>query len=199
MECLKMVESCVHPTLLDVPFKGPDGEKVSHQASSNETDLFCSGSCRARFFGKRNGASLRRQLFDLERGVCQQCGFDCHDLWQNLLTSSPERRKKKLEELAPDIKSPSKVTEGSLWQADHVVPVWRGGGLCGLENLQTLCTACHSAKTKAEARERKEEGKRQKLSSPRPTGWRNMKAGKRTIDLSDDEPHVPPTKQKADF
>ena len=61
------------------------------------------------------------------------------------------------EELAPDIKSPSKVTEGSLWQADHVVPVWRGGGLCGLENLQTLCTACHSAKTKAEARERKED------------------------------------------
>ena len=98
MECLKMLESCVHPILLDVPFKGPDGEKVSHQASSNETDLFCSGSCRARFFGKRNGASLRRQLFDLERGVCQQCGFDCHDLWQNLLTSSPERRKKKLED-----------------------------------------------------------------------------------------------------
>ena len=63
------------------------------------------------------------------------------------------------EELAPDIKSPSKVTEGSLWQADHVVPVWRGGGLCGLENLQTLCTACHSAKTKAEARERKEDPK----------------------------------------
>ena len=61
------------------------------------------------------------------------------------------------QELAPEIKSPSKVTEGSLWQADHVVPVWRGGGLCGLENLQTLCTACHSAKTKAEARERKED------------------------------------------
>ena len=109
-----MLESCVQPTLLDVPFKGPDGEKVSHEASSNETELFCSGSCRARFFGKRNGASLRRQLFDLERGVCQQCGFDCHDLWQNLLTSSPERRKKKLEDWNLDMSFP-KMDSHSFW------------------------------------------------------------------------------------
>ena len=37
-----------------------------------------------------------------------------------------------------------------------MVPVWQGGGLCGLENLQTLCGACHSAKTRAEAKERQE-------------------------------------------
>ena len=79
-------------------FTASDGEHVTHQASSTETDLFCAGSCRARFFGKRNESSLRRQLFDLERGVCQKCGADCHDLWQTLLASSPERRKKRLED-----------------------------------------------------------------------------------------------------
>ncbi|CAK9006462.1 SWI/SNF-related matrix-associated actin-dependent regulator of chromatin subfamily A-like protein 1 homolog [Durusdinium trenchii] len=156
LECLKPCEAhTVRPELV-TSFTASDGEHVTHQASSTETDLFCAGSCRARFFGKRNESSLRRQLFDLERGVCQKCGADCHDLWQTLLASSPERRKKRLEEVAPGLKSPSKVTEGSLWQADHVVPVWRGGGLCGLENLQTLCTACHSEKTKKEAQERKE-------------------------------------------
>ena len=67
---------------------------------------------------------------------------------------------KTAQELAPEIKSPSKVTEGSLWQADHVVPEWRGGGLCGLENLQTLCTACHKNNTKEEAKERKERSER---------------------------------------
>ena len=69
-----------------------------------------------------------------------------HDVW-------------KPQEMAPGLKSPSRshLTEGSLWQADHVVPVWRGGGLCGLENLQTLCSACHSEKTKKEAEERKEQ------------------------------------------
>eukprot|EP00435_Cladocopium_sp_Y103_P072615 s107_g40.t2 len=249
MECLKALDShSIKPSSLDAALLGPDGETISHEASANETDLFCSGNCRARFFGKRNGTSLRRQLFDLERGVCQKCGVDCHDLWQTLLTSSPERRKKKLEELAPEIKSPSKVTEGSLWQADHVVPVWRGGGLCGLENLQTLCTACHRNKTKEEAKERKErkeEGKSRTRSpakkpkkspkktqatsktsktsegfeSPaqrkRPTcgapklwpqgclkgtqaettkGWSQLKVGKRTIDLADDEQPKSPRK-----
>ena len=33
--------------------------------------------------------------------------------------------------------------EGNAWHADHVMPVHRGGGLCGLENLRTLCVLCH--------------------------------------------------------
>lgn len=33
------------------------------------------------------------------------------------------------------------------WQADHRVPVVEGGGACGLENLRTLCTACHRLET----------------------------------------------------
>lgn len=35
------------------------------------------------------------------------------------------------------------------WQADHIKPVVEGGGSCGLENLRTLCTACHHVETKA--------------------------------------------------
>ena len=33
--------------------------------------------------------------------------------------------------------------EGNAWQADHIVPVFRGGGLCDLDNMRTLCTLCH--------------------------------------------------------
>ena len=36
---------------------------------------------------------------------------------------------------------------GALWQADHIVPVTKGGGACGLEGLRTLCTPCHKAET----------------------------------------------------
>jgi hypothetical protein len=32
---------------------------------------------------------------------------------------------------------------GSLWDADHIVPVKDGGGLCGLDNMRTLCISCH--------------------------------------------------------
>ena len=30
-----------------------------------------------------------------------------------------------------------------LWAADHIRPVVEGGGLCGLDNLRTLCWVCH--------------------------------------------------------
>lgn len=43
---------------------------------------------------------------------------------------------------------------GNAWNADHIVPVFRGGGACGLENLRTLCTPCHADVTKQQARER---------------------------------------------
>jgi 5-methylcytosine-specific restriction endonuclease McrA len=44
-------------------------------------------------------------------------------------------------------------TRKSLWELDHIVPLIDGGGH-GLDNLQTLCTPCHKAKTIREARER---------------------------------------------
>ncbi len=37
--------------------------------------------------------------------------------------------------------------DGALWQADHVVPVSEGGGLCGLDNMRTLCVLCHGEQT----------------------------------------------------
>ena len=43
---------------------------------------------------------------------------------------------------------------GNAWNADHIVPVFRGGGACGLENLRTLCTPCHADVTKQQAKER---------------------------------------------
>lgn len=33
------------------------------------------------------------------------------------------------------------------WQADHIRPVFIGGGACSLYNLQTLCIDCHKEKT----------------------------------------------------
>ncbi len=33
--------------------------------------------------------------------------------------------------------------EGNAWHADHVIPVYKGGGMCQLDNLRTLCVPCH--------------------------------------------------------
>ena len=42
----------------------------------------------------------------------------------------------------------------SGWDADHIVPVVEGGGLCGLENYRTLCHPCHKKATAALAARR---------------------------------------------
>ena len=34
-----------------------------------------------------------------------------------------------------------------FWEADHIIPVHKGGGGCTIVNLQTLCQDCHSEKT----------------------------------------------------
>lgn len=37
------------------------------------------------------------------------------------------------------------------WEADHIIPVWKGGGACGLDNFQTLCKNCHREKNYIES------------------------------------------------
>lgn len=44
----------------------------------------------------------------------------------------------------------------SRWEADHIVPVIEGGGLCGLDGYRTLCVACHKKETALLARRRAE-------------------------------------------
>lgn len=46
------------------------------------------------------------------------------------------------------------VLTRSLWDADHILPVVKGGGGCGLENYRTLCQPCHKAATKKLAADR---------------------------------------------
>lgn len=39
----------------------------------------------------------------------------------------------------------SQAIEGNAWNADHIIPVYNGGGQCQLDNLRTLCVTCHSS------------------------------------------------------
>jgi 5-methylcytosine-specific restriction endonuclease McrA len=34
------------------------------------------------------------------------------------------------------------------WDAHHIIPVFKGGGACDLNNFQTLCKECHKKKTR---------------------------------------------------
>uniref|UniRef100_A0A1D2A8V2 DNA annealing helicase and endonuclease ZRANB3 n=1 Tax=Auxenochlorella protothecoides TaxID=3075 RepID=A0A1D2A8V2_AUXPR len=140
--------------------------------------LFCSGACEAAFALKRSGGAIRRALFRLERGVCTnpQCKLDCHALVTRLQIIEKgsagweQRRREVLQRLAPSFLHHGNKTlldslirsavEGNAWHADHVIPVYQGGGGCGIENLRTLCVVCHKKVTADQAKARAAERKR---------------------------------------
>lgn len=88
------------------------------------------------------------QVYSRDQGVCAVCKTDCHKLEQ---TRTRYRKAGYLawQQYCQELNQQgfSGADHASLWQADHIVAVKDGGGECGLDNLQTLCTSCHQRKT----------------------------------------------------
>jgi 5-methylcytosine-specific restriction protein A len=117
---------------------------------------FCSEACVHEWKIRSQPGYVRDCVERRDKGVCAACGLDTMSLKAkspgNYYLRTPEQRAE-LERHGID---PHAVHAGEFWQADHVIEVVKGGGQCGLENYQTLCTGCHKAKTKRLAFERAE-------------------------------------------
>ncbi|XP_034673278.1 DNA annealing helicase and endonuclease ZRANB3 isoform X2 [Vitis riparia] len=126
-------------------------------------DLFCSLGCYEEYRIRTSNRSLRQELFQIEHGICTSCQLDCHKLVQYIKPLSLTGRREYIEKVAPRLavrknlldKLVNEPTEGNAWHADHIVPVYQGGGECRLENMRTLCVACHSDVTAAQCAERR--------------------------------------------
>ncbi len=82
---------------------------------------------------------LRDQVFLRDRGICALCGTDTVSEFVRLKQSRGRARMQALE-----VWGLSTVhSRRSLWDADHILPVAEGGGLCNLDNLRSLCLPCH--------------------------------------------------------
>ncbi|CAJ1087045.1 DNA annealing helicase and endonuclease ZRANB3 [Xyrichtys novacula] len=122
---------------------------------------FCSHRCQDEFQLRTNNTYLRSKVLEAEKGICQHCGLHAHDLFLKVRGAPLSQRKEMLEntwlaqlslkQLNEMIRAP---VEGDFWQADHIRPVYGGGGQCSLDNLQTLCTVCHKNRTAQQAKER---------------------------------------------
>lgn len=115
---------------------------------------FCGLQCYRLHCLRRSGPEIRRQLFALERGVCQLCGLDAHALFERVRALAPPERLAELKRAGFSFGAGRKAgailaapKEGDLWQADHEVPVAEGGGACAIFNFRTLCTPCHQRET----------------------------------------------------
>ncbi len=123
---------------------------------------------------KSDASYQAKHVLERDKGVCALCGLDCVGLLADLKTlaareaelSRVHRGKGlgpvagKFASLHPkwfpeftarcdDLGLPRHLRDlrRRLWEMDHTVPVIEGGGSCGLENLRTLCWACHRAET----------------------------------------------------
>ncbi|KAF7806233.1 DNA annealing helicase and endonuclease ZRANB3 [Senna tora] len=136
-------------------------------------DLFCNLVCYEEYRIRTSNKFLRqartfiilKELFEIEHGVCSNCHLDCHKLVEHIKPLSLARRREYVEKVAPKVamrknmleKLVNDPTEGNAWHADHIVPVYQGGGECRLENMRTLCVACHYDVTSAQCAERRKE------------------------------------------
>jgi len=104
------------------------------------------------------------KVHERDNGICSVCGIDTEELWElrircfrlESIGNYQETVKQRRENWGPWRRNATR-----LWEMDHVVPVIEGGGSCGLENLRTLCCACHDKETKQLAGRRSERNTKQ--------------------------------------
>lgn len=132
---------------------------------------FCSAECVHEHKLRSDPSYVRSELFKRDKGRCATCGRSARVLnaklhrwkkWDRIYctrfpkplkwsSSWSSGRKKFLatrrERLFKRIGLEWLLHRKSFWDADHILPVAKGGGECGLDNYQTLCCFCHREKT----------------------------------------------------
>ena len=134
--------------------KGQNGRPLCRQCGK-ETEppkrTFCSDQCVHDWKIRSQGGYAREQVFERDKGVCRGCGLDTEKLKALLYRVRTEKGEDAYLALVKKFAAQTGhyfSLDKHFWEMDHIRPVDWGGGSCGLENLQTLCCACHKTKTR---------------------------------------------------
>ncbi|XP_069116128.1 DNA annealing helicase and endonuclease ZRANB3-like isoform X2 [Argopecten irradians] len=123
---------------------------------------FCSRTCMDTYWMKTNSQYGRDKLFEAEHGKCQLCGFEAHSFFRQIRDNPDLKQRAELingsKFCVLTAKQREQMTKhpaaGQFWHADHIRPVWEGGGECDIDNLRTLCVLCHQNVTTEQAKKR---------------------------------------------
>lgn len=137
---------------------------------------FCTKQCAFEVQIRRDSAFLRARTKERDHGVCAGCGIDTEQLKRILRAAHRSLVELLLGKdewggnlywfkqiMLKDLGAHrwNHVESMCHWQADHIVEVVDGGSPY-MDNIQTLCTPCHKAKTKAKHGERARQRREQK-------------------------------------
>ena len=118
---------------------------------------WCGEACVTAFQSRCSPNHYRVMIQNRDHGVCQLCGRDTDAAevsWAKQPTSAWMRRSNETRAeqdargiaLAVQLRAVG-YARGRWREVDHIVPVSRRGGLCGLEGLRLLCGVCHDDET----------------------------------------------------
>ena len=154
--------------VFDVPRKycrwcgDPCGGRRSSFCSGNHTNyrrglaILVGEGCVHEWMLRSSTSYLRAEVKRRDRGICVACGLDILFVLSAVCSMPIGRAWSGREEALPltrtdvlgalGFRGAETWGEGA-WHADHIVPVELGGGLCGLDGMQTLCAPCHRRKS----------------------------------------------------
>lgn len=128
--------------------------------------------CLNDYFAHTDPNYARAAVYKRDRGICQCCNLNLEEIWNKFcalrsIRQSPDepdtcfesrllRAQHELSKLENQLKAlgfSDDCIKGrrSLYDSDHIEPVWKSGGLMrffSLENQQLLCYPCHKLKSK---------------------------------------------------
>ena len=109
----------------------------------------CSEECAHQIKLRSSGSYLRYCVYKRDRGVCALCQTDTKLISKKALGLYGQQKIDYLQShnISAKRKIKKRKNGGGLWDADHILMVKDGGGVCGLDNIRTLCIACHKKVT----------------------------------------------------
>ncbi len=129
--------------------KDENGNKICRVCNGKIVEqgrrTFCSSECVHQHKLRSNIDYMRKFVFIRDKGICAICNINCVDLLKKSEEMTLIDYTRWLLPLG-FIKGRIQLAHAkkvALWDADHVIPVERGGGGCGINGMRTLCVACH--------------------------------------------------------
>lgn len=109
--------------------------------AENGKGVYCSDPCEHEHKIRHSHSYIRSFIAERDGGVCALCHEDTSVITQQLMECLNTQGEEAYWEMRHRYDVPDHRT--TLWDVDHIVPVKKGGGSCGAENLRTLCLWCH--------------------------------------------------------